>query len=103
MRKHGERLLDPAVVAKDGRDTHNFPDSLRMADGYLHRHASAHAVSDEIGPGNLEVIEESSDVVGQVLEREIARDVGSAPMTLHLDGDHLSGRRERGDHLRPVT
>ncbi len=60
-----------------------------MADRTLHRDAAAHAVTDEVRAGDLEVIEQRGHIVGEVFKTEIAINVSRAPVALHLDGDHL--------------
>ena len=62
-----------------------------MADGDLHRDAAAHAVTEQIGPRNLEVVEHRGNVVGEVCVTEVAVDVGRASVALHFDGDDFAG------------
>ena len=73
-----------------------------MADGRQHGDAAAEAVPNEVGRGNLEIVEQCRDIVGQIFVAEIALDVGDSSMPLHLHGDDLPGFRELGNHLRPV-
>jgi hypothetical protein len=53
-----------------------------MADGDLHRDAAAHAVTEQIGLLDFEVIEHRVTVVGEVFITEIAVDVGRASVAL---------------------
>src|SRR5688572_2050475 len=91
--KRVERLLDPAVVAENGRHTDDLAHFFRMTDGDLHRDPAAHAVTEQIGLRDLQVIEQCGNVVGEAFITEIAIDVARSSMALHLDSDDFSGFR----------
>jgi hypothetical protein len=82
-------FLDPAVATDHGRNADNLSRLFRMADRTLHRDSAAEAVTDDIRPWDLEIIEQLGHIVGKVFERQIAFDVGRTPVTLHFDGDHF--------------
>jgi len=73
-----------------------------MADGQIHRDAGTHAVANDVGLADLEIVEQAGNVVCQVVVTEIAVDVGGAAMSLHLDRNDPPGFGKRGDHLRPI-
>ena len=74
-----------------------------MAHRELQRDPAAHAVADHVGCLDPEVLRQRGRVVGHLLIRERAVDVGRAPVALLFDGDHLPGRgqarQDRSHHV----
>ena len=98
-----ERFLDHAVAAERGRNDDRLSHFVRMADRTLHRHASAHAVADEVRSRDLEMIEQRGHVVGEVFVGDIAWDVRRAAVTLHFDGNDFPRFGELADPPGPVV
>src|SRR6185369_4829570 len=65
--------------------------------------AAAQAVTHDVRAWDLEIIEQPCHIVGEVLEREIALDVGSTPVTLHFDGNHFPRFGKFADPHTPVV
>jgi len=64
------------------------------------RDQAAEAETEQVGPGDSQMIQQRDDVTGQRLDRHRAAGVGGVPVPLELGRDHLPGRRE-GFEQRP--
>ena len=97
----------PSLTQPSWRNTAETTDNLahffRMADRTLHRDAAAHAVTDQVGAGDLEMIEQRRHIVGEVCRAHIAVDIGCAPMALELDGNHFPTFGKFADPPGPVV
>ena len=102
----GVQAVGPVRRGHDG----HAPDLGGVPHRDLHGHAGPQAVSDQIGPGQAEMVEQRGDVVGEQLVPQRPADVAGVPVTLQLDGDDPPARGEprrvvvqqvRG-HERPV-
>ena len=74
-----------------------------MADRALERNAAAEAVTQYIGPADLEIIEQPCNIVRKVFSSYIAFDVTRPSVSLQFDGDHLSRFGEFVYPLSPVA
>src|SRR5215218_9344812 len=61
--------------------------------------AAAHAVAEDVGFFDPEVLERGGDIIGHLLDGERAIYVRRAPMGLHLEGDNLPSLGKRGQKL----
>ena len=63
---------------------------------------AAHAVADDVGLRDAEVLHQGGDIIGHLLVAEGAvDDVGGVPMALELDGDDLVGLGQGGQDRSP--
>ena len=98
-----ERFLDPTIVAEHSRNADHFPDLLRMPDRHLQGNATAHAVPQQVRSWDFQVVEQGSDVIGEVFMTEVAIDIDGAAMALQLDGDHLPALGQLWEQVGPVV
>ena len=68
-----------------------------MSDRHHHRDRAAKAVAEEVGFLDLEVFQESSDVVGVLFTRHRTIDVGRASVALEVHGNPLPVPRQPGN------
>lgn len=97
------RFLDHAVQAERGRNDDDPPHLVGMADRTPHRHASAHAVAEEVRLRDLEVIKQRDHIVGKILAADVAVDVRRAAVALHFDGDRFPRLGQFADPPVPVV
>src|ERR1700680_2845968 len=98
--RHGFRRVHLRDVAQTRSENGDSANHLRMADGHLHSRGTAKALAEEVGLWNLEVFQESCDIVSVVLERYRAIDVRRTSVPLNLDGDQLPISDQRGINAR---
>ena len=70
-----------------------------MPQGDLQRDLAAVAVSEEVGLGDVQVLEQRDGVIGGLREGEGTVDVRGAAVSLLVEGDHLSRPREQREQL----
>jgi hypothetical protein len=70
-----------------------------MVDGQVERCRASDAEPEDVGLRDLEVLEQSDDVGGEVLAPERPVDVVGPPVALEVGGDHPAGRGEPGEQL----
>jgi len=96
----GEVLVQ-AVRSYAGGSGNDRADAFGVVDGELERGCRSHAVPEDVGAVNAEVVEQSGDVTGQGGRRDGALDVRSAAVALQLDADDGvaagEGRDEGGE------
>src|SRR5207253_3190404 len=77
------------------RDQDELSDELRMPEGDEERDAAAQRVAHDVGPLELEVLDERGDVFGHQLGADRSIDVGRSAVSLQVRGDDLTALRER--------
>ena len=70
-----------------------------MADRQVKRDGAADAEPEDVGPCDLQVLQETDDVGRQPGAGERAVDVVGASVPLEVGGDHLAGPRQGRQHL----
>jgi len=93
IRRGGHLGVQAVAAVRDGHGG-QAPDPAGMPHRDLQRHAGPQAVSDQIGPGQAEMVEQRGDVVGEQLVPQRPADVAGVPVTLQLDGDDAPARGE---------
>jgi hypothetical protein len=82
--------VEAALVVGD-RGEHELAHHLRVPDGDLQGDAGSHAVTEDVGLFDSEMLECSGGVVGHLLDGQRAIYIGRASMGLQLEGDDLPG------------
>jgi hypothetical protein len=79
------------------RDRDDRPDPRRVIDGEFQRHRGAHAMPEDVRTVDVEVVQQTDDVLGQRGWCDGSLDVGRSAVPLHLNTDDQVRARERRD------
>ena len=85
----GDLGVEPVAGVADGGE--NEPaDPVRVIQRQLQGHPAAKAEAEHVGLADAEVVQQRGHVTGQVAQVDVPVDVGGAPVSLQLGGDHLA-------------
>src|SRR5690606_7216 len=102
-RPHIESAVNPAAAPQRSRNNNGLSHLLRVSYRELYRRAAAEAVTDDVRAFDLQMIEQRGSIVGKILKRNVAVDVGRPAVSLHLDGDNFVRLGKLIDKVFPLA
>jgi hypothetical protein len=94
LRLLGEDVRVERIAFEVGRDNDELADEIRVSQGCEEGDPPAQRVAHEVGPVELQVLDQRRDVAGHQLRAEWPIDVGCAAVSLQIDSDDLAAFRK---------